>query len=336
MKYKGIKIRPSKNGKSWFARFRQNKKQHYVSDKTQIGCYNKVKYLWNNPKVIEESKINNITLLDWYNKWLELYKSDVRKTTIADYKASLNYMNNILNCKLCDLTSLQINEMLANIEFERRKQKVYELLHDLLGKAVSNEVIDKNPLASILKPKHKRKSGEALSNEDEAVLESYFKEKCLDIFLICLYQGLRKSEMLALTIDDVDFKNKLLNINKSLDAYNVLGKTKNESSERIQPLLDKTLKIFEKYRNCTGRIFNISQKQCQKLFEKSLAECNITKKYTIHSLRHTFITRCQEEKIPLHIIQKWVGHVPGSKVTSEIYTHARTQAELLYYNIINK
>ena len=55
---------------------------------------------------------------------------------------------------------------------------------------------------------------------------------------------------------------------------------------------------------------------------------NLNEKYIPHSLRHTFITKCPEAGVPLHIIQKCVGHTIGSKVRDSVYTHTRELAEL--------
>ena len=67
---------------------------------------------------------------------------------------------------------------------------------------------------------------------------------------------------------------------------------------------------------------------CEREFHKITKELCSKTKYKIHSLRHTFITRCQEANIPLHIIQRWVGHNIGSEVTTRVYTHTRELAEL--------
>ena len=51
------------------------------------------------------------------------------------------------------------------------------------------------------------------------------------------------------------------------------------------------------------------------------------KKYNIcssslhsHRLRHTFITRCIENKMNPKVLQTLVGHTKGSSITSDIYT----------------
>ena len=83
------------------------------------------------------------------------------------------------------------------------------------------------------------------------------------------------------------------------------------------------------------RLFKLSPTMSEKLFCQMKEEMNLNNKYTIHSLRHTFITTCQEKLIPLHVIQSWVGHVIGSKVTTGVYTHKR-ETELEYINNINE
>lgn len=119
-----------------------------------------------------------------------------------------------------------------------------------------------------------------------------------------------------------------MTINKSLNQKNEISTTKNIYSNRVIPLFDKTIKILEKYKNVQGRIFNVSYLTCEREFHKITKELGSKTKYTIHSLRHTFITRCQEANIPLYIIQRWVGHNIGSEVTTRVYTHTRELAEL--------
>lgn len=341
MKYQGITIIKNKNCNTWTARPMINGKQLYISAKTQKDCYNKLKEAIKNKnkdlsKIQKEKKEKlKITFKEWFKKWVELYKKDVKKTTIEDYNGSLNHLKEIFDTPLNQITTLKILELLNKIEFPRRKQKVYELLNDIFNKALQNEIIDKNPVSKIDKPKHKKVNGLALSSEDEKKLEKILKAKNLDIYLVCLYQGLRRGEALALNIEDIDFEKKTITINKSINSRNKIDTTKNVYSNRIIPLFDNTLDILEKYKNSKGRIFNIECSKCQKTYLEIIRK-NFDKNYTIHSLRHTFITNCQEAGIPLHIIQKWVGHNIGSSVTNQVYTHTRELAELENIELYNK
>lgn len=337
MKYQGISIIKNTTCNTWYARPTINGKQIYISAKTQKDCYNKLKLtLREKHKLESPTQENKITFIEWYNKWLELYKRGVKENTKRDYVYSLEYIKPIFEKELNKITSIEILELLNKITFERRKQKVYELVNSVFEKAVDNDIINKNPLARVDKPKHKKINGQAISNQDEKDFEKYLKLEKLDMFLVCLYQGLRKGEMLALTIDDFDFNNKTLSINKSLNDKDQIDTTKNTYSVRVIPLFEKTIEIMQKYRNKKGRVFDCTYKQSTRLFEKFIRKYFTGKKYTAHSLRHTFITRCQENNIPLHIIQKWVGHAKGSIVTSAVYTHTRERAEMKFADIFNK
>ena len=329
LKYRGIKIHKRKNCSTWYTRYRANGKQNYISARTQQECYNKLKQAL---KLKEQQELKQLkepqipTFIEWYNKWLDLYKRDVKETTKIQYKVCLKHLQNIINKPLNKISGINIIEELNEIQGERTKQKVYELAKAVFDKAVANEIINKNPFINIDKPKHKRINGKALTNEDEKIFEKILIENNADIFLVCLYQGLRRSEALAITGKDIDLNNKVLTINKSLNQNNKIDTTKNIYSNRVMPIFEKTIPILKKYVNIQNRIFTYTQKSCEKLFKELINK--LDNKYTIHSLRHTFITRCQEANIPLHIIQKWVGHNIGSEVTSKVYTHSREIAEL--------
>ncbi len=339
MKFRGISILKRPNCKTWYARYRKNGKQIYISAKTQQDCYNKLKIALKQKakseakeliqaEELKQNKAKQIKFIEWFNKWLELYKMNVKESTKRDYKATFNYLTRLYNIEINKITALDIIEILNKVTFERRKQKVYELLKDIFKKAKINKLVEDNPLETIEKPKHKKVNGLAFSNEDEKKLIEILNNKKLDIFLVSLYQGLRRGEALALNINDFDFEKKTLTINKSLNFKNEIDETKNIYSNRVMPLFENTIRIVEKYKNKQGRIFNYSQKQSAEIFKKIIEANFQQKKYTPHSLRHTFITKCQEANIPLHIIQKWVGHNIGSKVTNQVYTHTRELAEL--------
>lgn len=151
-----------------------------------------------------------------------------------------------------------------------------------------------------------------------------------------LYQGLRKGEVLGLTAEDVDLENNALTINKALSDRGFLDTTKNTSSNRIMPIFNPTIEILKNINLKTkDRLFNISNAKMQSDFTKAIEELKLNPKYTIHSLRHTFITNCQDSGIPEHIIQSWVGHTIGSNVTKTVYTHIQKESNLLNINKLN-
>ena len=333
VKFKGKTIRKNKKCNTWYTRFRLNGKQEYISAKTQKECLIKLKQKMN---IIDESEKAPL-LKQWYDKWLELFKvGKVKEITIKGYEKILrNIPKNIVNKNIRKITTLEIQELLNSITAERTRQTVYELLFSLFTKAVDFEILSKNIMRQIEKPKHVREKGIALDTfEQKRFVETCTKNRWGDLYLLILYQGFRIGEVLGLTIDDLNFDNNTISVNKSYSQYGHFDTTKNEQSNRTIQMFEPTIKLLEKHKNKTGRIFNISYTIAREHFKEILKEANI-KDISLHDLRHTFITNCKNAGIPEHIVQGWVGHQIGSKVTSSIYTHITEDVNLLNVNKLN-
>ena len=338
IKYKGVKIHKNIISNSYYARFRKNGKQHFVSAKTKKLCYVrfKEKYI----QLEREKKFNNnsITFIEWYSKWLNLYKQNkVKQSTIEDYEKTLKYIPNEIREKKLVLISIEdVLSLLNSVEKPRTRQKVFELMSMMFDKAEKHDIITKNVMLRIDKPKHEKQNSQPLTTKQQEDFV-FASDNVLhgDYFLVCLYQGLRKGEALAITREDIDFENKTLRINKSINKNNRFDTTKNKQSNRVMPLFDKTIQVLLKYKNISKekRVFNFSPKIQRQALSK------INEKLTFHiktkDLRSTFITRCQEMNIPEFIIQSWVGHKIGSRVTCSVYTKHNAEIDFKYINIFN-
>lgn len=183
-----------------------------------------------------------------------------------------------------------------------------------------HKIIKDNIIKMIEKPKHKKK-GIALSQEEQKTfLNLCEKSKYKNIYKFILYQGLRVGEALAITKNDINLKTKELTINKSFLQTNKISDCKNEQSNRTIPLFEPTIQLLNKIKiNDNDRIFKYTYKTLQKDI-KNIIKNSALPNITIHDLRHSFITNCQNENIPEHIIQAWVGHEIGSKVT-KVFIH---------------
>lgn len=177
----------------------------------------------------------------------------------------------------------------------------------------------------------KQKKARALTHEEEAVFVEACKQHWLgNLYLVCLFQGLRLGEALALTVEDVDVEKRLLTINKAINGESKLTTTKTESSNRTIPLFQKTIEILPK--KTSGRLFDAStRKYYQKCMSQICAELGI-EGISIHSLRHTFATRCAEAGIPPKVVQQWLGH-STLEMTLNVYTHVNRDFEI---EMINK
>lgn len=334
MKIQGITIYRQKNCDTWYARYSSNGKRYFVSGKTQKEVAEKLKDALD---VKRKENLPYTTFEKWYKQWLKLFKiGNVKATTIADYEKSLKHIpKNIYEKNIKNITSLDILELLNEIETPRTKQKVYEFLKELFTKAKNFSVIRSNPIDVIERPKYKRSEGIALdSDQQKTFIDLCLKNKYGDMFLIALFEGLRIGEVLAITGNDLDLEHKIIKINKSLDRKSNFDTTKNKQSEREVPIFDNCFSILKKYTSLGNeRVFNIGYGSVQKILKKIISEENLPD-ISCHDLRHTFITNCKNAEIPEHIVQSWVGHEIGSSVTKKVYTHITKDANL-FINKLN-
>lgn len=339
MKYQGKTIHKNKNSNTWYTRYRINGKQIYLSGKTQRDCYNKLKQAINNTQqqTIILPTTKSLTLIEWYNKWLTTYKRDVKENTIIDYKTMLKHIpTNIQNKPLNQITEEEYVETIYNCQGTRQRQKLYDFINALLKKAKTRDIIEKNILELIDKPKHTKEHGQALNNEQQKQLIEVCKNiEHGDIMIVAMLQGLRRGEVLGLTIDNIDFENNKLTIDKAWKQSNQFTDTKNEQSKRTMPLFEETKSILLKYRQVKHRIFNVTTKIYEKIIDEIKDKANIDN-LKMKDMRSTFITRCKELNIPKHIIQAWVGHKIGSSVTDIVYTKHNEDVDYNYINIVNK
>ena len=336
MKYKGITIHKRQNCNTWYTRFRKNNKVICISAKTQKECYEKLKIEYNKKEVVDIKK--SITLQEWYLKWLELYKiGKVKDTTINSYKVAWKHIpDELLSTHIDKIKVEHIITTLANCKAERLSQNLYDLLAMLFKKAFDNELISKNIMILVDKPKHEKQHSEALTNTEQIAVENTCKELNIDFILISMYQGLRRGEILGLTRDNIDFEKNTLSINKAWNYKNQFDTTKNKQSIRTMPLFNESKAILLKYKNIPNdnRIFNISMKQHDNIIKKLKSKLPFDIK--TKDMRTTFITRCTELGIPEFVIQSWVGHKIGSKVTKDSYTTHNTEIDNKYINILNQ
>jgi integrase/recombinase XerD len=189
----------------------------------------------------------------------------------------------------------------------------------------------KDPSESILRPNQAIRLPEVLTKEEvEKLLDietkdafSYRNKAMLELMYAT---GLRVSELVSLSVNDIDFENA---------TVRCFGKG---SKERIVPIVDYALNIvkeyLENYRTSmlkgyiTDSLFlnNHGKLMTRQGFFKIIKQIALTKEITKnihpHMLRHSFATHILENGADLRIIQELLGHENIS--TTQIYTHVRT------------
>jgi len=128
-----------------------------------------------------------------------------------------------------------------------------------------------------------------------------------DIFIFCCYIGLAYADVKKLTTDEI-----ITGIDG--EKWIWTNRQKTESATRI-PLLPPALEIIDRHKNdpqCLnqGRVLPVLSNQKMNSYLKEIADgCDIKKKVTFHTARHTFATTVTlTNGVPIETVGKMLGH----------------------------
>ena len=280
----------------------------------------------------------NITIKDLGEKWFYLKQSTNEEATKKRNKGILdNYIYPKLgHIPLKNLKTYQIQELL-NEQLRNGKKdtvrKTLQIIKAILNLAVENDYTYKNVANSISIPRFYSEEKRTLTKEERMMLEKS-ENKYSDFFIFLLFSGLRKGEVTALTWDDIDFKNNMIKVNKSVTFVHnqpQLKSTKNGKSRNV-PMLDKTREILERRFNEKHSKYVFYKKDCNMLTDIAIKRMLESFKkdtglnFSLHQLRHTFCTILYYSGISSKKAQEIMGH-SSIDVTLKIYTHLDDEQE---------
>ena len=149
-------------------------------------------------------------------------------------------------------------------------------------------------------------------DEIEDVLAKIKSNTIRNISIVQLHTGLRIGEVLALTPNDVDFKNKTISVTKTKLKNGEITSPKTLSSIRTIEVSDFILKLLLDFISNKVYIFNIGYTYLSLV----LSRININS----HIFRHTHVALLIEAGVPVKVISERLGHA-NINTTLSIYTH---------------
>lgn len=228
----------------------------------------------------------------------------------------------------------------------------HRLISSILTAAVQWQVIPSNPCNRVKPPKAERKEAVSLDEVQAAELISCLQSepiKYRTAVMLTLYTGLRRGEVCGLNWSDIDFKNSIISINKSVlysaDRGVYEDTTKTKSSNRIINIPSDMIKLLKQYQTeqmkqqlamgdmwiDSGKIFTstngsmINPDTLSTWFKGFIRRHNLPDIH-YHNLRHTAATLLIAGGVDIATVSKRLGHADRT-TTLNIYTHAIKSAD---------
>lgn len=320
----------------------------------------------------KEAVSEDMYFTDFLLNWLDMMKRSIEQTTYASYAMAIK--NRIVpyfkqkELRLKEITpkdiqdyyqySLDVEKVSANTVIHRHAN-----IRKALQYAMKTELIDKNPADLIERPRKDKFVGSIYDATELDVLFGVVKGLRIELAVILgAFYGLRRSEIVGLKWDAIDFDKKTIIIKHTVTQVSINGKTiivekdrtKTKSSHRSLPLVKPFEELLlnlkaeqEENRRVCGKMYSkdylgyicvnelgerIKPNYITQNFPIILKNNNL-KKIRFHDLRHSCASLLYANGVSLKEIQEWLGHSDIS-TTSNIYTHLDFNSKISSANAI--
>lgn len=254
-----------------------------------------------------------------------------------------------------DIKTIHVQKFINKVQKNLKPATVirmFAVLNTTLNFAIKWEMLENNPCKNVEKPRATNSNQtELLSLEDIVKLIDYFNFTETNLmhraaFGLAIGCGIRNSEIRALTIDDIDFINNTITVNKQI------GELRNEKGVLVESVISTktpgsirkiyapsfTMSFLKEYINSitclpiSKQIFwnNNTKKiiNSHTLSSKIAKVCDKIKikRICFHDLRHLQATLLINNGANLESVSKRLGH-SNLSTTLNIYTHSIEEAD---------
>ena len=301
---------------------------------------------------------------DFLEQWLEITRDSIAVPTYASYS---NLSNGVIipyfrkyGTTLEELAAKDIQQFYL----EQRKRvsgctviHYHAIIHKALKYAVKLDLIATNPADRVERPKKERYVASFYDADEVNALFQAARGTNLEIpILLGAFYGLRRSEVIGLKWNAIDFERNTITVQHTVTSCNVDGKnmlvaadrTKTKSSMRTLPLVPfmkerllQQKKVQAENRKLCGRSYVkdylgyvcvneigaiLKPNYISTSFPK-LLEVNGLRHIRFHDLRHSCASLMLANGVAMKQIQEWLGHSDFS-TTANIYAHLDYSSKL--------
>lgn len=308
---------------------------------------------------------------DYMKTWLEITRSSVATTTYTSYSNTV--MKKIVPYfqeKKITLGGLQARHIQSYYLHELKTIsantviKAHAHIHKALKYAVKMDLIPNNPADKVERPKKNRYIADYYRQDELEQLLEATKDHYLSLLIqMTVFYGLRRSEVLGLKWDAIDFQRNTITIrhivsNAVADGKRILireDRAKTKSSLRSLPLIaDLREKLLERKAqqeenkkicgNCYNQEYDgyVFVDPMGKLYVpdevtahfRNLLKQKGLRRIRFHDLRHSCASLLLANGVPMKQIQEWLGH-SDMGTTANIYSHLDFNSKISSANVMD-
>lgn len=271
---------------------------------------------------------------DLINEYIEDCKKRLSHHTVKNHKSAIDSLKTFIgDVNIIYATKIDIRRFLNDLKYRKRSRSTIEgrlsslnsffkyirTYHD-----TETVLLDDIDIMDYPKSRWEGYGTDALTKKDvRALIEAPDNIRDALIILILYYCGLRAEEITRIKIEDIDIKNRTIDI---------IGKGNKPRTVPYAKKLDKIIDLWLKrertsYTNGDGPYFfpskhgdKLTTSALYRIVYKSAEKANIQRilgkradgsliyKVHPHILRHSYATHAVEDGIPLNHVQEYMGH----------------------------
>lgn len=298
-----------------------------------------------------------LTLNDYFEEWIGRKRRTAAKPA-TPYRYNMFYRNHLARgiggLKIGEIRRRDVLQLQADL-LERVSagtvNYIIQLLKQILGDAVADEIIEKNPAGSVKRLKATSTAIDtnhrALTEEEQVLFMGEAKKTYYyEFFAFLLLTGMRQGEGAALRWADVDWDKNLLHVRATLsfdlDGHVIVGAPKSAAGQRDIPMNAGIRRILEMQRakavrkwddwaadparpvfpsSIGGLMGNATANQAIVRILRNLDKAGTPMQhFSCHAFRDTFATRFIEQGGNPQTLKTILGH-SSLKMTMDLYSH---------------
>ncbi len=312
----------------------------------------------------------DMSFTDYLKYWLDIKKDSITITTYSSYKTMIyKIIGPYFERKGLKISEIKPSDIQSFYNTQAKRvtaatvSRYHNVIHSAYKYLMRLDLIQSNPADRVILPKRQKYVGDFYNEEDLNRLFEITKNHPLGLLIqVTACYGLRRSEVIGLKWDAVDFEADTLTIRHIVTSVKLDGKTtitredraKTKSSLRTLPLLGdikRQLLELQEHQEENKQLCKASYNHeydeyifvddTGNLFRpdyvtnafRTILEQNDLKMIRFHDLRHSCASLLLSHDVPMKLIQEWLGH-SDIGTTANIYSHTDYKAKLFSANVM--